>query len=89
MSSFSSTGTAVGGLSWAEPKRDGHHDFTDNATGLMKPKTRARLNRSKSPEITQTKLGLPSIDPPLGALPVGLGTPSPQIAPGSMRLLVN
>ena len=29
MSSFSSTGTAVGGLSWAEPKRDGHHDFTD------------------------------------------------------------
>jgi hypothetical protein len=55
----------------------------------MKPKTRARLNRSKSPEITQTKLGLPSIDPPLGALPIGLGTPSPQIALGGMRLLVN
>jgi len=32
MSSFSSTGTAVGGLSWAEPKRDGHHDFTDTQT---------------------------------------------------------
>jgi hypothetical protein len=43
----------------------------------MKPKTRARLNRPKSLEITQKKLGLPSIDPPLGALPVGLGTPPP------------
>jgi hypothetical protein len=34
MSSFSSTGTAVGGLSWAEPKRDGHHDFTDTLSSF-------------------------------------------------------
>ena len=37
MSSFSSTGTAVGGLSWAEPKRDGHHDFTDTVMGNHRP----------------------------------------------------
>jgi hypothetical protein len=45
----------------------------------MKPKTRVRLNRSKSPEITQTKLGLPLIDPPLGALPIGLAPPPPLL----------
>jgi hypothetical protein len=55
----------------------------------MKPKTRARLNRSKSLEITQTKLGLPSVDPPLGALPVGLDAPPQKIAPVGMCLLVN
>lgn len=37
MSSFSSTGTTVGGLSWAEPKRDGHHDFTDTVMGNHRP----------------------------------------------------
>jgi hypothetical protein len=61
-------------LKWEPPgshleQQTGHWNYRSNET-----QTRARLNRSKSPEITQTKLGLPSIDPPLGlgALPVCL-----------------
>jgi hypothetical protein len=55
----------------------------------MKPKTRVRLNRSKSLEITQTtdKAGAAfKTDPPLGALPVGLGTPPPEFFLGVRAL---